>query len=135
MKIDIEYLLPLLDLWISLVVRKVSGCHQIDLAAYAEQSKIYMTTTNDYAKLIGDTGPIQYPAASLYLYSFFNYITNFDVNKHNMSDIHIILDIFRMWLIVRVYKKAMEHKPGGPKMYVFVMLLLEAKYKFVGVTH
>ena len=52
-----------------------------------------------------------------------------------MSDVHILLDVFRMWLVVKVYKKAMEHKPGGPKMYVFIMLLLEAKYKFVGVTH
>lgn len=41
-KIDIEYLLPILDLWISLVVRKVSGVHVIDLEAYAEQSQIYM---------------------------------------------------------------------------------------------
>jgi len=57
-KLDIEYLLPLLDLWISLVIRKVSGVHVIDLEAYAEQSQIYMQKTNDYSKLIGDTGPI-----------------------------------------------------------------------------
>lgn len=105
-KIDIEHLLPICDLWISLVVRQVSGLHQIDLAAYAEQSKIYMTKTNDYSKLIGDTGPIQYPAASLYIYSFFNWITDFDVNKHNMSDVHIILDMLRMYFLVKIYKTA-----------------------------
>ena len=136
MKIDLEHLLPILDLWISLVVRKVSGCHQIDLAAYAEQSKIYMTKTNDYARLIGDTGPIQYPAASLYIYSFFNWVTGFNINKHNMSDVHIVLDVFRMWLLVKIYKNAMKHKPGGPPgLYVYMLLLMEAKYKFVGITH
>jgi len=35
-KIDIEYLLPALDLFLSLLMREVSGLHQIDLAAYAE---------------------------------------------------------------------------------------------------
>ena len=57
-KIDIEYLFPLIDLYISLLIREVSGLHQIDLAAYVEQSEIYMKKTNDYSQLIGDTGPI-----------------------------------------------------------------------------
>jgi alpha-1,3-mannosyltransferase len=116
----------------------VSGLHQIDLAAYAEQSKIYMTGSADYSKLIGDTGPIQYPAASLYLYSFFNWLTDYNINKHNMSDVHVVLDIFRMWLLVRIYKRAYGSERGAPKnrkMYVFVLLLLQAKYKFVGITH
>ena len=57
-KIDIEYLLPLLDLFLSLLMRQVSGLHKIDLDAYAEQAEIYMKTTNDYSKLVGETGPI-----------------------------------------------------------------------------
>lgn len=127
LKLDIEYLLPLVDLFMSLLIRKVSGCHQIDLAAYAEQSMIYMNGSADYSKLIGDTGPIQYPAASLYLYSFFNLMTNYNINKHNMSDIHIVLDVFRMWLLVRIYKRAYGSVRGAPanrKMYVFCLLLL-----------
>jgi len=126
-KIDIEYLLPLIDLFTSILIREVSGLHQIDLAAYAEQSKIYMTGSAAYSKLIGDTGPIQYPAASLYLYSFFNWLTDYDINKHNMSDVHVVLDIFRMWLLVRIYKRAYGSERGAPKnrkMYVFVLLLL-----------
>lgn len=57
-RLDIEYLFPLLDLWMSVIVIAVSGCHNIDLEAYAEQSEIYLKKTNDYSKLIGDTGPI-----------------------------------------------------------------------------
>ena len=57
-KIDIEYLYPLIDLFTSLLIRNVNGLHEIDLHAYAEQSKIYMHGTADYSKLIGETGPI-----------------------------------------------------------------------------
>lgn len=57
-KLDIEILFPLIDIWMSYVVRKTGGCHLIDLAAYAEQSEIYLKQTNDYSKLVGDTGPI-----------------------------------------------------------------------------
>lgn len=78
-KLDIEYLLPLLDLYTSLLIAKIGGFGKIDLDAYAEQSKIYMHGSSDYSKLIGETGPIQYPAASLYIYSMFNWITNYNI--------------------------------------------------------
>lgn len=91
-----------------------------------------MQTSSDYSKLIGDTGPIQYPAASLYIYSFFNWWTNFNITKQFMSDIHVILDVFRMWLLIKIYKKAYGQQK---KMYIFCLLLFEAKYKFVGITH
>jgi len=44
-----------------------------------------------------------------------------------MSDVHVVLDIFRMWLLVRIYKRAYGSERGAPKnrkMYVFVLLLL-----------
>jgi len=50
-----------------------------------------------------------------------------------MSTFHIWLDVFRMWLLVKVYKKAFKSIPQN-KLYIFLLLLLEAKYKFVGVT-
>ena len=132
MLIDIEYLLPILDLYSSFVIRGVSGLHKIDLPAYAEQSAIYLNGTKDYAKLVGDTGPIQYPAASLYIYSFFNILTGFNITKEFMSDVHIILDLLRMWLLVKIYKTA--YGKDQSKIYVFLLLLLNAKYKFVGIT-
>lgn len=55
-----------------------------------------------------------------------------------MSDVHVVLDIFRMWLLVRIYKRAYGAVRGHPskrKMYVFCLLMLQAKYKFVGITH
>lgn len=133
-KIDIEYLFPLIDLWMSIVVRKISGCHQIDLAAYAEQSEIYLKHTSDYSKLIGDTGPIQYPALSLYIYSFFNLVTGYNITKEFMSDVHIVIDMVRMWLLVKIYKTAIRDTRFNKNMFMMALLFLQAKYKFVGVT-
>ena len=67
---------------------------------------IYLNSTKpDYATLIGDTGPIQYPALSLYIYSFFN-IINPNFSQEYMSNVHILVDLVRMWLLVRIYKVA-----------------------------
>mmetsp|Transcript_14398 Transcript_14398/g.24536 ORF Transcript_14398/g.24536 Transcript_14398/m.24536 type:complete len:165 (-) Transcript_14398:538-1032(-) len=55
-----------------------------------------------------------------------------------MSDIHVLIDVFRMWLLVRVYKKAYSDHPSASsrsKMLVFCLLLLQAKYKFVSIAH
>ena len=47
---------------------------------------------------------------------------------------HIIVDFFRMWLIVKVYKIAYGHKMvKDRKMYVFALVLMQAKYKFCSV--
>ena len=65
-----------------------------------------MSGVSDYSKLIGETGPIQYPAASLYIYSFFNYVTNYNITKYFMSNVHVLVDMARMFLLVRIYKVA-----------------------------
>ena len=48
-----------------------------------------------------------------------------------MSDVHIVLDLIRMYLLVKIYKNAYGNQN---KIYVFVLLLFSAKYKFVGIT-
>ena len=49
-----------------------------------------------------------------------------------MADVHIVLDVLRMWLLVKIYKNAYGNDKS--KIYVFVLLLFSAKYKFVGIT-
>lgn len=39
-----------------------------------------------------------------------------------MSNIHTLVDVIRMWLLVRIYKVAFGKHYDG-KMYVFVLLL------------
>lgn len=93
-----------------------------------------MHGTSDYSKLIGETGPIQYPAASLYIYSFFNWCTDYNITKDFMSNIHVLVDMLRMYLLVRIYKQAFGKNYDG-KLYIFCLLLFQAKYKFIGITH
>ena len=47
-----------------------------------------------------------------------------------MSNIHILVDMVRMWLLVRIYRKAQVKSK-----YVYFLMLFQAKYKFIGVTH
>jgi hypothetical protein len=47
---------------------------------------------------------------------------------------HIVIDFFRMWLLVKVYKLAYGKRAiKENKFYVFFFLLLHAKYKFTSV--
>jgi hypothetical protein len=61
-------------------------------------------------------------------------VSNNNITKYGMSDVHLFVDVLRMWLIVRIYKKAFGKVYQG-KMYIFFLLLLEAKYKFIGIGH
>lgn len=45
---------------------------------------------------------------------------------------HIVIDFFRMWLLVKVYKLAYGEKIRG-KFYIFGLMLMQAKYKFASV--
>lgn len=45
----------------------------------------------------------------------------------------MLLDMVRMWLIVKVYKRAFAGR-NKAKMFTFMLLFVSAKYKYVGVT-
>lgn len=53
-----------------------------------------------------------------------------------MSDVHILIDAIRMFFLVKIYKNAFRNTSpvSQRKMHVFLLLFLQAKYKFVGVT-
>ena len=68
-------------------------------------------------------------------------MTGNDINRWNMATVHMVLDMLRMWLCVKIYKKAFESRrqwePLSAKSEYFVLslLLLEGKYKFIGIAH
>jgi len=111
-KIDIEYLLPILDLWVSLVFAFVCGPNNIDLQAYIQQSNHYLDDPDgaDYTKLLSDVGPVAYPGGAVYVYTFVNLISGRNVTWAFGQYMHIVIDIFRMWLLVKVYKIAYGRK-------------------------
>lgn len=47
---------------------------------------------------------------------------------------HIVVDVFRTWMLVKVYKLAYGRQVmTEKKTYVYAMILLQAKYKFCSV--
>ena len=135
-RLDVETLLPLLDLWTSLVFKAVCGPNNIDLMAYIEQSNHYLDSPDgaDYTKLLSECGPVAYPGAAVYFYSLVNLISGRNVTWAFGQYMHIVLDVFRMWLLVKVYKRAFGPRFARErKGYVLALLLLQAKYKFASV--
>lgn len=135
-KIDIEYLVPLVDLWTSLVFAFVCGPNNIDLQAYIQQSNHYLNDPDgaDYTKLMSDVGPVAYPGGAVYVYTFVNLISGRNVTWEFGQKMHIVIDLFRSWLLVKVYKLAYQrHMVKDRKLYVFALIFLQAKYKFASV--
>ena len=75
-----------------------------------------------------------YPGAAVYIYTALNLLSGRNATWNFAQCIHIPLDIYRTWLLVKVYKLAL-----GPKLierrqtYAILFIMLQAKYKWVGV--
>lgn len=136
LKIDIEYLLPIIDLWTSLVFAFVNGPNNIDLQAYIQQSNHYLDDPDgaDYTKLLSDVGPVAYPGGAVYVYTLINLISGRNVTWAYGQYMHIVIDFFRTWLLVKVYKLAYGKRMIEEKnMYVYGLILMQSKYKFCSV--
>ena len=136
--LDLEIIVPLLDLLVSLIFRKIKGPSNIDFRSYIQQTDTYLDDVDgaDYTKLHGECGPIAYPGASVYFYAIVNLISGRNANINFAQDFHIPVDVFRMWMLVKVYKLAFgERIMKERKLYVFALLLFQGKYKFIGVVH
>ena len=84
--------------------------------------------------MLSDIGPVAYPGGAVYVYTFINLISGRNVSWDFGQKMHIVIDLFRMWLLVKVYKLAYGKMIiTERKTYVFVMLLFQAKYKFASV--
>ena len=61
----------------------------------------------------------------MYVYTFINLISGRNVTWEFGQKMHIVIDFFRMWLIVKVYKLAYGNKMMKErKMYVFALVLM-----------
>lgn len=66
-----------------------------------------------------------YPGGAVYVYTFVNLISGRHVTWEFGQYMHIVIDVFRMWLLVKVYKLAYGQKMVTErKGYVFALLLL-----------
>ena len=81
---------------------------------------------------MSDVGPVAYPGGAVYVYTLINLLSGRNVTWAFGQKMHIIIDFFRMWLLVKVYKLAYGPKLKG-KFYIFALMLMQSKYKFASV--
>lgn len=125
-KLDLEIVVPMLDLMVSLVYRNINGPQNIDMQAYIQQSNFYLDseTGADYTTLKSECGPVAYPGAAVYFYTLVNLASGRNVTWNFGQLMHIPIDVFRMWLLVKVFKLAFGKRlMTERKTYVFFMLL------------
>ena len=81
---------------------------------------------------MSDIGPVAYPGGAVYVYTFINLISGRHVTWSFGQYMHIIIDIFRSWLLVKTYKLAyMNQKVKN--LHIYALMLMQAKYKFASV--
>ncbi|XP_034652444.1 LOW QUALITY PROTEIN: lethal(2)neighbour of tid protein 2 [Drosophila subobscura] len=97
------------------VIRRVPYT-EIDWVAYMQECEGFLNGTTNYAQLRGDTGPLVYPAAFVYIYSALYYITSHGTNVRVAQYIFAGIYLLQMFLVLRLYSKSRKVPP-----YVLVL--------------
>ncbi|XP_053962944.1 lethal(2)neighbour of tid protein 2 [Anastrepha ludens] len=84
---------------------------EIDWIAYMQQCEGFLNGTLNYALLKGDTGPLVYPAAFVYIYTGLYYITSHGQNIRLAQYIFVCIYLVQMWLVLRLYTKSRKVPP------------------------
>ena len=84
--------------------------------------------------MLSDVGPVAYPGGAVYVYTVINLLSGRKVTWAFGQYLHIVIDVFRTWLLVKVYKLAYGKQMLKDKnMYVYAFILMQSKYKFCSV--
>ena len=104
--------MALLDFMVSMVYRIVNGPQNIDFQAYIQQSNYYLDDPDgaDYTKLKSGCGPVAYPGAAVYIYTLLNLISGRNATWNFAQCVHLPLDLYRTWILVKVYKLALGNR-------------------------
>jgi alpha-1,3-mannosyltransferase len=94
---------------------------EIDWRAYMQQIAQYLAGERDYANIYGDTGPLVYPAAHVYIYRVLYYLTDAGQRIDIAQYIFIGLYLATLLLVMQCYRNA--HAPA----YLFPLLVLSKR--------
>ncbi|KAF2723904.1 glycosyltransferase family 58 protein [Polychaeton citri CBS 116435] len=94
---------------------------EIDWRAYMQQVAIYVSGERDYVKISGDTGPLVYPAAHVYVYRLLYAVTDEGRDIVRAQYIFVNLYLVTLGLVMQCYR----HARVPP--YVFPMLILSKR--------
>ncbi|KAM7345740.1 alg3, alpha-1,3- mannosyltransferase [Cochliomyia hominivorax] len=84
---------------------------EIDWKAYMQECEGFLNGTTNYALLKGDTGPLVYPAAFVYIYSAFYYLTSHGQNIRLAQYVFGLIYLLQMFLVLRLYSKSRKVPP------------------------
>ena len=94
---------------------------EIDWKAYMQQVSQYISGERDYVKLYGDTGPLVYPAAHVYIYRALHYLTDEGKDIRLAQNIFIGLYLVSLAAVMQCYRQA-KVPP-----YIFPLLILSKR--------
>lgn len=94
---------------------------EIDWVAYMQQVSQYNAGERDYLKLHGDTGPLVYPAAHVYIYRLLHYLTGGGHDVRLAQYVFVGFYLSTLGLVMLCYRAA-KVPP-----YVFPLLMLSKR--------
>lgn len=106
----------LAELVINVVVIQRVPYTEIDWVAYMQECEVFLNGTTNYSLLRGDTGPLVYPAAFVYIYSALYYVTSHGTNVRLAQYIFAGIYLLQLALVLRLYSKSRKVPP-----YVLVL--------------
>ncbi|XP_017108391.2 lethal(2)neighbour of tid protein [Drosophila bipectinata] len=101
---------------INLIVIRHVPYTEIDWVAYMQECEGFLNGTTNYALLRGDTGPLVYPAAFVYIYSALYFVTSQGANVRLAQYIFAGIYLLQLALVLRLYAKSRKVPP-----YVLVL--------------
>ncbi|KAJ5309939.1 uncharacterized protein N7443_002400 [Penicillium atrosanguineum] len=119
-----QWIIPLLVLGdavlCALIIWKISYT-EIDWSTYMQQVSLYISGERDYTAIKGSTGPLVYPAAHVYIYTFLYHLTN------EGRDILLGQILFAaLYLATLIVVMACYRQVGAPP-YLFPLLVLSKR--------
>ncbi|KAK5117335.1 hypothetical protein LTR62_005952 [Meristemomyces frigidus] len=114
-------LLLLTDTALSLLIVQKIPYTEIDWKAYMQQVSQYLAGERSYTKLYGDTGPLVYPAAHVYIYRSLYHLTSSGAEIRLAQYIFLGLYLLTLGLVMQCYR----HARTPP--WVFPLLILSKR--------
>lgn len=79
---------------------------EIDWVAYMQQVSQFVSGERDYMKMEGDTGPLVYPAAHVYIYTALYHLTDKGQNIYMAQQIFAALYMVTLAVVMLCYWQA-----------------------------
>lgn len=84
--------------------------------------------TSFFILFLGDTGPLVYPAAFVYIYSILFFVTSYGANVRLAQYIFVGIYMLQLWLVLRLYTKSRKVPPYVIVLSIFTSYRIHSIY-------